>query len=133
MSAARDKNSTPTDDRLDREHEPDERRGPIGPPPRLVDLAPDSSRRIVRHIVTSTLERGVAPTAVIALYADIAGDEAAVRYADQRFMLREVPPDWHELENRVLDLEDSARRRGMDLAAAWRRAASVALPGQDAL
>ena len=87
----------------------------------------------MRYIVTSTLERGVAPTAVVALYADLAGEEAAVRYADRRFMLREVPPDWRDVENRVVDLETSALDRGLDLAAAWRRATSVAMHGQDAL
>jgi len=104
-----------------------------GPEPSLEDLSPDASGRIVQYIVTSTLERGVAPTAVVALYADLAGDDQAVRYADRRFILREVPADWREVENRVLDLEQSARERGMDLAAAWRRAMSVALPGQAAL
>jgi hypothetical protein len=79
------------------------------------------------------LEHGVAPTAVVALYADLAGDELAVRYADRRFMLREVPADWREVENRVADLELSARERGLDLAAAWRRATGVAMHGQDAL
>src|SRR6516164_5170746 len=48
-------------------------------------------------------------------------------------MLREVPDDWRDVENRVVDLEASARDRGLDLAAAWRRATSVAMPGQDAL
>src|SRR5262249_21739972 len=91
------------------------------------------SGRIVRYIVTSTLERGVAPTAVVALYADLAGDEQAVHYADRRFMLREVPDDWRDVENRVLDIEADARDRGLDLAAAWRRATAVALPGEDAL
>jgi hypothetical protein len=113
--------------------EEDEPAGPVGPAPTLDELAPDASGRIVRYIVTSTLERGVAPTAVVALYADLAGDEQAVRYADRRFMLREVPPDWREIENRVLDLEEGARERGLDLAAAWRRATSVAMQGQDAL
>jgi hypothetical protein len=42
-------------------------------------------------------------------------------------MLREVPPDWRDIENRVLDLEASAHERGLDLAAAWRRATSVAV------
>jgi hypothetical protein len=98
-----------------------------------MDLSPEASGRIVRYIVTSTLEHGVAPTAVVALYADLAGDEVAVRYADRRFMLREVPDDWRDVENRVVDLEESARERGLDLAAAWRRATSVAMPGQDAL
>lgn len=106
---------------------------PAGPMPELDDLTPEASGRIVRYIVTSTLERGVAPTAVVALYADLAGDEQAVRYADRRFMLREVPPDWRDIESRVLDLEDGARERGLDLAAAWRRATSVAMQGQDAL
>jgi len=87
----------------------------------------------MRYIVTNTLEHGVAPNAVVALYADLAGDEMAVRYADRRFMLREVPADWREVENRVVDLEDTARERGLDLAAAWRRATGVAMHGQDAL
>ncbi len=104
-----------------------------GPVPSLEDLSPEASGRIVRYIVTSTLERGVAPTAVVALYADLAGDEQAVRYADRRFMLREVPLDWREIENRVLDIEEGARERGLDLAAAWRRATSVAMQGEDAL
>jgi len=115
------------------EQQDDPSAAPIGPPPSLVDLSPEASGRIVRYIVTSTLERGVAPTAVVALYADLAGDEQAVRYADRRFMLREVPEDWREVENRVLDLEDGARERGLDLAAAWRRATGVAMQGQDAL
>jgi hypothetical protein len=104
-----------------------------GPQPTLDELAPESSSRVVRYIITSTLERGVAPTAVVALYADLAGDTQAVRYADRRFMLREVPPDWREVENRVLDLEESARERGLDLSAAWKRAMSVAVPPADAL
>jgi len=102
-------------------------------PPRLEDLSPEASGRIMRYIVTNTLEHGVAPNAVVALYADLAGDEMAVRYADRRFMLREVPADWREVENRVVDLEDTARERGLDLAAAWRRATGVAMHGQDAL
>ena len=105
----------------------------VDPQPNLEDLTPEASGRIVRYIVTSTLEHGVAPTAVVALYADLAGDELAVRYADRRFMLREVPPDWRDVENRVVDLEESARERGLDLAAAWRRATGVAMHGQDAL
>jgi hypothetical protein len=111
----------------------DEAPRPIEPQPGLEDLSPEASGRIVRYIVTSTLERGVAPNAVVALYADIADDEAAVRYADRRFMLREVPADWRDVENRVVDLEESARDRGLDLAAAWRRATGVAVQGQDAL
>jgi hypothetical protein len=75
----------------------------------------------------------VAPNAVVALYADLGGDEQAVRYADRRFILREMPLDWREVENRVVDLEGSARERGVDLAAAWRRATSVAMHGQDVL
>src|SRR5205814_10028026 len=101
--------------------------------PDLQDLSPEASGRIVRYIVTSTLEHGVAPNAVVALYADLAGEEAAVRYADRRFMLREIPDDWRDVENRVADLETSARDRGLELAAAWRRATGVAMPGQDAL
>src|SRR5580765_8044378 len=82
---------------------------PVGPMPELEDLTPESSGRIVRYIVTSTLEHGVAPTAVVALYADLAGDDAAVRYADRRFILREMPADWRELESRIMDLEEGAR------------------------
>src|SRR5919199_5428532 len=103
---------------------------PIEPEPGLADLSPEASGRIVRYIVTSTLEHGVAPNAVVALYADLAGEAAAVRYADRRFMLREVPQDWRDVENRVVDLEATARDRGLDLAAAWRRASSVAMHGQ---
>src|ERR1051326_3397281 len=127
MNAARDLDPTPLDrplDPLDSDAAP----LPVEPPPGLVDLSPEASGRIVRYIVTSTLERGVAPNAVVALYADLAGEEAAVRYADRRFMLREVPPDWREVENRVVDLEESPRERGLDLPAAWRRATSVAVP-----
>jgi hypothetical protein len=106
---------------------------PVAPQPVLDDLTPESSGRIVRYIVTSTLEHGVAPTAVVALYADLAGDETAVRYADRRFILREMPSDWRDVESRVMDLEQGARERGLDLAAAWRRATGVAMAGQDAL
>jgi hypothetical protein len=105
----------------------------VDPQPNLEDLSPDSTGRIVRYIVTSTLERGVAPNAVVALYADLAGDQLAVRYADRRFILREVPADWRDVEDRVLDLEESARDRGLDLTAAWRRVTSVAMQGEDAL
>jgi hypothetical protein len=107
--------------------------GSVGPQPELANLAPEAAGRIVHFIVTSTLQRGLAPTAVVALYADLAGDEQAVRYADQRFNLRQMPPDWREIENRTLELEDSARLRGLDLAAAWRRATGVAMRGEDAL
>jgi len=82
---------------------------PIDPEPSLEELSPEASGRIVRYIVTSSLEHGVAPNAVVALYADLAGDELAVRYADRRFILREVPPGWRDVEDRVADLEDSAR------------------------
>jgi hypothetical protein len=126
MNAARDLDPAP----LDR---PPDAPPPVEPQPNLADLSLEAAGRIVRHIVTSTLEHGLAPTAVVALYADLAGEEAAVRYADRRFMLREVPDDWREVENRVVDLEESARERGLDLAAAWRRATGVAMPGQDAL
>jgi hypothetical protein len=128
MNATRDLDPLPLDERqLDDSHER------IVPQPSLEDLSPESSGRIVRYIVTSALEHGVAPTAVVALYADLAGDELAVRYADRRFMLREVPADWREVENRVADLELGARERGLDLAAAWRRASGVAMHGQDAI
>ncbi len=106
---------------------------PAGEAPSLEALSPEARGRLVHFIVTSTLERGLAPTAVVALYADLTGDALATRYADQRFMLKQVPSDWHEVEDRVLDLEDAARQRGMDLAAAWRRAAAVAMRGEDPL
>jgi hypothetical protein len=106
---------------------------PIGPAPALHDLSAESRARLVHFIVTSTLGGGVAPTAVMGLYADLAGDEQAVRYADQRFILREVPAGWHEVENRVVDLAEAARQRGLDLAAAWQRAVSVAISAEDPL
>ena len=105
----------------------------VGPQPELAGLRPEAASRIVHFIVTSTLQRGLAPTAVVALYADLAGDEQAVRYADQRFILKQMPADWRDIENRTLELEDSARLRGLDLAAAWRRATAVAMRGEDAL
>src|ERR671937_853282 len=89
----------------------------VGPQPQLANLRPEASSRIVHFIVTSTLQRGLAPTAVVALYADLSADEQAVRYADQRFSLKQMPADWREVENRTLELEDSARLRGLDLAA----------------
>jgi hypothetical protein len=124
MSTTRDFDSTPVEE---------EGLGSVGPMPELANLEPEAAGRIVHFIVTSTLQRGLAPTAVVALYADLAGDEQAVRYADQRFILRQMPPDWREIENRTLELEDSARLRGLDLAAAWRRATGVAMRGEDAL
>jgi hypothetical protein len=124
MSTARDFDSTPAEE---------EAVSSVGPLPELANLEPEAAGRIVHFIVTSTLQRGLAPTAVVALYADLAGDEQAVRYADQRFILRQMPPDWREIENRTLELEDSARLRGLDLAAAWRRATGVAMRGEDAL
>jgi hypothetical protein len=132
MNAGRDSEPIPLHE-LEESAQDEDALSPIGPQPLLEDLTPESSGRIMRYIVTSTLEHGVAPTAVIALYADLAGDDLAVRYADRRFMLREVPPDWRDVENRVYDLEETARERGLDLAAAWRRATSVAMAGQDAL
>jgi hypothetical protein len=132
MNAARDLDPAPIDNPLD-SAAMDSTPTPVEPQPTLEDLSPDAAGLIVRYIVTSTLERGVAPTAVVALYADLAGEEAAVRYADRRFMLREIPPDWREIENRVADLEASALDRGLDLAGAWRRATSVAMHGQDPL
>ena len=128
MNPARDLDPIPIGDVVD----PDAPH-PVDPQPNLEDLSLESSGRIVRYIVTSSLEHGVAPNAVVALYADLAGDELAVRYADRRFMLREVPADWREIESRVVDLDESARERGLDLAAAWRRASSVAMHGGDAL
>src|SRR5229473_340878 len=128
MNKARDLDPMPTESA-----EADDGPVAVSPQPTLEDLTPDASGRIVRYIVTSALEHGVAPTAVVALYADLAGDDLAVRYADRRFMLREVPPDWRDVENRVVDLEETARDRGLDLAAAWRRATGVAMHGQDAL
>jgi hypothetical protein len=124
MSTTRDFDTSPADE---------EAVASVGPQPELVDLRPEAAGRIVHFIVTSTLQRGLAPTAVVALYADLAGDEQAVRYADQRFILKQMPPDWREIENRTLELEDSARLRGLDLAAAWRRATGVAMRGEDAL
>jgi hypothetical protein len=132
MNAAPDLDPAPIDDTFD-SAALDSTPTPVEPQPALEDLSPDAAGLIVRYIVTSTLERGVAPTAVVALYADLAGEEAAVRYADRRFMLREIPADWREIENRVVDLEASALERGLDLAAVWRRATSVAMHGQDPL
>lgn len=132
MNRARDLEPAPFDEPVT-PVDSDEAPRPVEPQPSLADLTPEGFGRIVRYIVTSTLERGVAPNAVVALYADLAGEQAAVRYADRRFMLREMPEDWREVENRVLDLEESARERGLDLAAAWRRATDVAMDGQAAL
>src|SRR5919202_5293592 len=103
------------------------------PLPTLADLDDESRGRILHFIVTCTLDRGAVPTAVIALYADLGGDERAVQYADQHFVLREVQGDWRSVEDRVLDLEDAARQRGLDLAAAWRRAQHVAMRSEDPL
>ncbi len=124
MSTIRDSGTSPADE---------EALNAVGPLPDLASLRPEAAGRIVHFIVTSTLQRGLAPTAVVALYADLAGDEQAVRYADQRFILKQLPPDWRDIENRTLDLEESARLRGLDLAAAWRRATGVAMRGEDAI
>ena len=132
MNAARDIDPVPVSD-LAHSDAPGEPVLPVEPEPGLADLSPEASGRIVRYIVTSTLEHGVAPNAVVALYADLGGDELAVRYADRRFILREMPLDWRDVENRVVDLESSARERGLDLATAWRRATGVAMHGQDVL
>jgi hypothetical protein len=101
--------------------------------PTLDDLAEESRSRLVHFIVTSALGGGVAPTAVIALYADLAGDDQAVRYADQRFVLRQIPEDWRSVEDRVFDLTDAAWARGVDLTAAWQRATDVAMRSDDPL
>ena len=99
--------------------------------PALDELSSEARRRLIGFIVTSTLGGGVAPTAVIALYADLAGEEQAIRYADYRFTLRQVPPDWRTVEDRVLDLEEAARGRGVDLARVWQRSMSVAVDAED--
>jgi hypothetical protein len=131
MSTAHEIDPRPTEERGSSELE--EPQGPVSPLPSLAELRPEAASRIVHFIVTSTLQRGLAPTAVIALYTDLSGDEQAVRYADRRFILKQMPPDWREVESRTLELEESARLRGLDLAAAWRRATSVAMRGEDAL
>src|SRR5260221_5472527 len=100
MNAARDLDPRPLD-----EPQLDDSPERIAPQPSLEDLSPESSGRIVRYIVTSSLEHGVAPTAVVALYADLAGDELAVRYADRRVMLRAVPAGCGDLGKRALGLE----------------------------
>ena len=61
MNAARDLDPLPLD-----EIQQDDSLEPIVPQPSLDDLSPESSGRIVRYIVTSSLEHGVAPTAVVA-------------------------------------------------------------------
>ncbi len=106
---------------------------PIEPAPTLEGLSPEARGRIVHFVVTTTLERGAAPTAVIALYADLSGDPSATRYVDQRYMLKQVPPDWRDVEDRVLEMEAAAQTRGSSLAAAWRRAGDVAMRGDDPL
>lgn len=131
METTRDFDQIPVDDRPWRDElDAAPSRGKV---PDLAHLSDEARSRLVHFIVTSTLERGVAPTAVIALYADLAGEELAVRYADRRFILRELPDEWREIENRVLDLEESAHERGMELVVAWRRATGVAMRGQDPL
>jgi hypothetical protein len=110
-----------------------EETAPLGPPPLLRDLEPDSRARITAFIIATALGGGSAPTAVMELYANLAGDEPAVRYADRRFMAREIPPDWRDIEERVVELDDAAHQRGVDLAAAWRRASGVAVDVDDPL
>lgn len=105
----------------------------VGPEPRLDDLSGEARQRLVRFIVSSTLGGGVAPTAIMALYADLAGDDRAVRFADQRFMQHRVPADWREVEDHVVDLEEAARRVGVDLASAWQRIQGVAMEDEDPL
>lgn len=106
---------------------------PAGPALGLDDLSREARGRIVHFIATSTLAGGVAPVAVAALYADLSGEELSLRYVDQRFALRQVPPGWREVEDRVLDLEEAARQRGVDLAGAWRRATDVVGRSEDPL
>lgn len=105
----------------------------IGPVPTLQDLTGKVRARITHFIISSTLGGGVAPTAVIALYADLDGDEQATRYVDQRFTLKVVPPGWREVEDRVVDLADASRARGQDLATAWQRANAVAIRSEEPL
>src|SRR5438105_14006399 len=111
MNAARDTDPVPVSD-LTHSDAPGEAVVPVEPEPSLADLSPEASGRIVRYIVTNTLEHGVAPSAVVALYADLGGGELAGRYADRRFILRGMPFDRREMENRVVDLDRSARERG---------------------
>lgn len=105
--------------------------GPIAPPPTLETLSPAARSRVSHFIIGNALGSGAAPIAVIALYTDLAGDELAIRYVDQRFVLRQVPPGWREVEDRVADLESAAWSRGVDLAAAWQRAQGVAILADD--
>jgi hypothetical protein len=99
----------------------------------IADLSEEARSRIINFIVTCTLDRGVAPTAVLALYADLASDEQAVQYADRHFVARDVQPDWRDVEDRVMDLEDAARQRGLDLCTAWRRTQDVDMRREDPL
>jgi hypothetical protein len=96
------------------------------PAPTLVDLSAASRNRVRRFIIHSALTGGANVESVAVLYADLNDDERANRYLDGRFMLRQVPHDWRSFEDEVLDLADAARRQGVDLASAWRRAQDVA-------
>lgn len=104
-----------------------------GPPPTLADLSEAARARLIHFIVTTTLAAGAPPVEVAALYADLAGDEQAVRYADERFMHRQVPPGWHDVQDRVVILEEAARTRGVDLAGSWLGATDAALGTTDPL
>jgi hypothetical protein len=88
---------------------------------------------VTHFIVTTTLTAGAPPVEVAALYADLAGDEHAVRYADERFMHRQVPPGWRDVEDRVIVLEEAARTRGVDLAGTWQGATDATLETTDPL
>src|SRR5437870_2959243 len=84
---------------LEAEEEPEEA-APLGPTPTLRDLEPGSRAALTAFIIATALGGGSAATAVMELYANLAGDESAVRYADRRFMAREIPPDWRDIEER---------------------------------
>jgi len=114
---------------------PDEGALDDAPAPTQLELDSYSRNRVRRFIIQSALFGGATGEMVAGLYADLAGDDRAGRYLDARFLLRQMPPDWRQVEDTVLDLAEDARRRGVDLAAAWRRAGEVATeqPDEDPL
>src|SRR5260221_438877 len=137
MNAGRDTDPMPLHE-LEQSASTDDALEPIGPPPTLADLSTDASSRIVRYIVTVTLEpglfdlgdeaqrrirrfaieerleHGLAPVELIDLYRtfDLAGDLRAQQYLDRVYVERMPPSDWVDLQSEAGRIVDLAEARG---------------------
>jgi hypothetical protein len=105
----------------------------LGRLPELADLSDDARCHVMSFIIRSALGGGSAPSAVMELYGELGDDPQAIRYLDRRFVMHELPSDWRDIDERVVELDHVAHSRGVDLAALWRRAGQVTVQVSDPL